>query len=193
MILRSGHVQAAGAALLTRRRIAWDACLDMPIGLTMRQEPGTGTAAITGIAFGEPGLRSPGASAPGVREGWLVVLGITNPGLVAVHSRDFTAPLAFAFPGREIHATQIRPGPAASTAKRAPRMPSVKVSAGAGSAGDHAARMELSGDFQLRPGGGYSVMLVLTGTPADSSRPIQQGGSLTGGKIVAARPGTSSR
>jgi hypothetical protein len=33
--------------LLTRKRIAWETYLDMPIGLTLRQEPGTGTPVIS--------------------------------------------------------------------------------------------------------------------------------------------------
>ncbi len=44
--------------------------------------------------------------------------------------------------------------------------------------------MQLRSDFLLRPGDSYSVLLVLSGTPADDSRRIEQEGSLTGGEII---------
>ncbi|MHB1433525.1 MAG: hypothetical protein ACYCVZ_15600 [Streptosporangiaceae bacterium] len=171
---------------LTRRRIAWEAYLDMPVGLTLRQEPGTGTPMISELHFGEP---CPGTSPDGTQEGWLVALGITNPGHAPVRGKDFSTPLAFTFPGREIHATQISPEPATPATSTAPRMPAGRVSAANRQAGSHAGRLELSGDFLLRPGRSYSLTVILSGTPATSSRRIEQEGSLTNGKITTT-PGT---
>ena len=172
--------------LLTRKRIAWDAYLDMRVGLTLRQEPGTGTPAIIELHFGEP--------CPGPQDGWLVALGITNPGCAPVRGSDFSAPLTFTFPGREIHATLISPGPAGTAASRARQPPAARVSAAGGPAGSHAACLEIGGDFLLRPGDSYSVTVILSGTPAASSGHIRQEGSLASGKIITrpgAEPGSS--
>jgi hypothetical protein len=116
----------------------------------------------------------------------------------SVRGKDFTAPLTFAFPGREVQATQVRPRPGARHGKQdtvAARSPGTRGnSREPGPAGNDAARMQLSGDFLLRPGHEYSVMLLLTGTPAGGSRPVPQEGSLTGGKIIPApRPEPGSR
>jgi hypothetical protein len=170
------------------KRIAWEAYLDMRVGLTLRHELGTGAPVISELHFGEP---SPG---PGPAEGWLVGLGITNRGLVPVRGRDFSDPLAFTFPGREIHATQISPGSAPPAASTARQLPEARVSAANRLAGNQAARLELSGGFLLLPGASYSVTVILSGTPADSSRPIEQEGSLTNGKIIttpSTGPGSS--
>ncbi len=48
--------------LLPCKRIAWEAYLDMPVGLTLRHDPGTGTATISLLVMGEP-ARSPQAPA----------------------------------------------------------------------------------------------------------------------------------
>ena len=52
---------------LTCKRIAWETYLDVPIGLELRREPGTGTATISQILLGKPRPRSPGPGtvAPG--------------------------------------------------------------------------------------------------------------------------------
>lgn len=182
---RPGAAPAAARAItaavvfLTRKRIAWEVYLDMPVGLTPGQEPGTGTPMISQLHLGEP---SPGPA--GSQEGWLVALGITNPGHTPVRGRDFSAPLTFAFPGREIQATQISPGPTGPAASTVRQLPAARVSAANLPAGNHAARLELSGDFILRPGASYSLMIILSGTPDTSSRPIEQEGSLTNGKII---------
>jgi hypothetical protein len=167
--------------LLTRKRIACETYLDMRVGLTLRQEPGTGTPVIGELRFGE--------TRPGPQEGWLVALGITNPGRMPVRGSDFSAPLTFTFPGREIRATWISPEPAGTAASRARQLPSARVPA----AGGHAACLEIGGDFLLRPGGSYSVTVILSGIPAASYSHIRQEGSLTNGKITTtpgAEPGS---
>ncbi len=120
------------------------------------------------------------------------MLGITNPGIAHVRSRDFSAPLTFVFPGREIHATQISPESAAPAASTAPQLPAARVSPANEPTGNHAARLELGGDFLLRPGGSYSVTVILSGTPAPSFPRILHEGSLTSGKI-STRSGAEPR
>jgi len=170
--------------LLTRKRIACETYLDMPVGLVLRREPGTGTPVIIELRFAEP---CPGPAGP--QDGWLVALGITNPGCAPVRGSDFSAPLTFTFPGREIRATWISPEPAGTAASRARQLPSARVPA----AGGHAACLEIGGDFLLRPGGSYSVTVILSGIPAASYSHIRQEGSLTNGKITTtpgAEPGS---
>jgi hypothetical protein len=181
--------------LLARKRIAWYACLDMPIGLALRQPPGTDAVMTGEIILGDPGLRYSGPFTASEEQGWLVVLGITNLGFAPVLGRDFSASLTFAFPGREIRATQISAESAACTASKLPHLPAVHISAGndqePGPADSRIACLELTGDFLLHPRDSYSLMLVLSGTPAEDSRRIQQEGSLIGGKIISDRPGSS--
>jgi len=61
----------AVTAFLTRKRIAWEACLDMPVGLTLRQEPGTSTEITCEIFLGEAPLHDPGPRAATAQDGWL--------------------------------------------------------------------------------------------------------------------------
>ena len=194
-VLHSGYAQAVGAALLAvlvimpvtafliRKRVAWDVYLDMSVGLTPTQALGTDTGMTCEMLLGHPGLRDIGHHTGSAEQGWLLMLGITNPGFVPVRGRDFRVPLTFVFPGREIRASQILPEPASLTSK-APQMPAVHVPAESRVIGRANNRIQLSGDFTLHPRESYSVMLVLSGTPADHSRRIQDGGELTGGKIV---------
>jgi hypothetical protein len=134
------------------------------------------------IILGEPGLRHPGPYTT-MEQGWIVVLAITNLGLTPVRGEDFTAPLAFAFPGRQIHATQLSSEPAARAATMPPHLPAAHVPAG-NDREPGPARLQLTGDFLLRPRGSYLAMLILSGTPADDSPHIQQEGSLARGKII---------
>ena len=173
---------------LARKRIAWETYLDIPIGLEPWHEPGTGTA-ISRIVLGKPRSRSLGPVGTGPWEGWLVILGISNPGRAHVRGADFSIPLTFTFPGREIHATQISPAPTAPSASPAPHLPAARVSIPNGRVGRHGARLEFGGDFLLRPGDSCSVTLILSGHPAPSSRRIQHQGALTSGKIITT-PGT---
>lgn len=75
--------------LFTCKRIAWEGYLDMPVGLTLRPGPGTGTEIIVQIVAGEPDPRSPAPWPADPQNGWFVILGITNPGIACVRSRDF--------------------------------------------------------------------------------------------------------
>ena len=122
---------------LTRKRIAWETYLDTPIGLAQWDEPGTGTATISRILLGKPRPRSRGPASAGPSEGWLVILGISNPGRAHVRGADFSMPLTFTFPGREIRATQISPAPTVPAASAAPQLPAARVSAANGPAGRH--------------------------------------------------------
>ena len=83
--------------LLTCKRIAWEAYLDRPVCLA------------------------------GAQDGWLVALGITNPGLMPVRGRDFSAALASTFPGRDIHPDQPRAGdPCRENGPTAARSPDIR-------------------------------------------------------------------
>jgi hypothetical protein len=205
MVLHSGYALAAGAALaaaaaicavivlLSRKRITWETCLDIPVGLAAGQPGGTGTAMSCTIVFGEPRLRYAGPYTDGAGQGWLVVLAVTNTGLVPVRDKDFRTPLTFAFPGRQVHSTQIRPGPAARTrggrrASRTPLMPAARADAGdrPGRGGSsRPARIQLRGRFRLNPNDNFTLTVILTGTPADASARIRHEASLTGGKIIS--------
>ncbi len=160
----------------------------MHIGLSPQDTPAPDTGRTCELILGGPGLRHPDPWTAGARQGWLIVLGITNPGPATVHSGDFTAPLTFAFPGRQVHATQILPESADRGPGRTALVPEVCLPAQGGPeasrSGSSPARVQLSGDFLLRPGDSCSLLLILAGTPADDSLRIQQEGSLAGGKII---------
>src|ERR1017187_8123934 len=122
LILHSGYVQAAGAALiaalaitaasvlLTRKHLTWGIYLDMPVGLIPEQAPGTGTRIIRLTLTGEPGSSAGRDTADD--EAWLVVLGITNPGFAPIRGEHFSTALTFEFPGREVRGIQTSPGQA---------------------------------------------------------------------------------
>ena len=135
-VIHSGYVQAAAATLLlaapaitavtgflARKRLVGETWLDMPVGLTAVLKAGTETP--SQLLLGEPefGYHKPGADSTG--QGWLVLLGITNPGWTRVCGREFRAPLTFTFPGRQIHAARILPDPVAVKARRAARAPAI--------------------------------------------------------------------
>jgi hypothetical protein len=199
-VIHSGYFQAAAAALLAalaitaaagflaRKRLAWETRLDMPVGVTTPQAAGTGTPAR--LLLGEPGLRYHVPHADSTEQGWLVLLGITNPGCSCIRSRDLGVPLTFAFPGRQIHAARILPEAATLTTRRAARAPTIRLLPENCLEPGHAARMYLTGEYELRPNDSYTIMLVLSGTPAAHPHRIRQEGSLASGKII---PGLESR
>lgn len=180
VMLATAAVYAA-IRLLGRKRIAWCSCLDMAVRLAPPQSHGPGINRVGKIISGAPRRRRTGSWPPGQQQGWLVVLSITNPGLMPVRSHDFTIPLTFEFPGRQIHATQIKPAPAARAALPAPQLTAVPAS---GPVGGNRNSIQISGDFLLRPRDSYSIMILLSGMPADRSRHIQQHGSLPRGTIT---------
>jgi hypothetical protein len=166
----------AAAALLTRKRLAWRTDLDMPIGLTPGQPHDTATT--TRIIFADPDAPRPA----GPEDAWLVLLTIINTGLTPIRAEDFTAPLAFTFPGRQVRGAQINARPVARTrpgrpASRAPARPDVHAGPGA-----DAGHMQLTGQYRLKPSDNVTMMFILTGTPAGT--PVQQHGSLPGGRIT---------
>jgi hypothetical protein len=198
LILHSGYVQAAGAALiaalaitaasvlLTRKHLTWGIYLDMPVGLIPEQAPGTGTRIIRLTLTGEPGSSAGRDTADD--EAWLVVLGITNPGFAPIRGEHFSTPLTFEFPGREVRGIQTSPGQATRTraglpASRTRPVPAVHALAG---------RIQLSGDFLLRRGDSCSLMAVLQGRPADNSRRINRTAHWPAGRSPPRRPSTRS-
>jgi hypothetical protein len=160
------------AGFLARKRLAWETCFDMPVGLATPYAAGTSMA--VQILLGEPGTE----------QGWLVFLCITNPGHTRVRGTDFSAPLSFSFPGQRVHAARILPEPAGPTAQRTALKPTIRLSPGSTQEPDYAARMHLTGDYVLRPGDSYTIMLVLSGTPAARGPRMQPEGALAAGKII---------
>ena len=194
-VIPSGYIQAVSTALsapaitavacfLTRKRLAWETSFDMPVGLDTLHWGETGTP--FELFLGDPGLRYTYPGADSIQQGWIVLLGITNPGWAPIRSRDFRTPLTFAFPGRQVHSTRILPEPSRRAARQAVRAAAIRLSVDSAQSGGGAsrpARIHLTGDYVLRPDDSYTVMLLLSGTPAGPT-PIQQEGSLTSGKII---------
>jgi hypothetical protein len=193
LLLHLGYVQAADAALaaiaalcavavlLTRKRITWSARLDVPVGFTPGPSAaGTGPAGT--IEFGDDDPWDADPHPPGTGQAWLVILAITNPGLIPVRSEDFRTPLTFTFPGRQVHTAQVRASPRTSNRCLVPAAGAAPT--GPGQPSDQAA-IQLQGRFRLSRNEELTLLAVLSGTPAPASPRIRQEGSLTGGKIVA--------
>jgi len=182
--LAAAAALCAVAVLLTRKRITWSACLDMPVGFTPCQPPGTSTGSAGTIEFADHGLLDAGPHPPGTWQAWLVILAITNPGLAPVRSEDFNAPLTFTFPGRQVHTAQVRPGPQTPARAGHPVPAAHTARSGPGQPG-HQAAIQLRGGFRLNRNEELTLLAVLSGTPSPDSPRIQQEGSLTGGTIIA--------
>ena len=161
------------AALVTRKHVSWHTWLDLAVGLTFPTADTPGLIHLAG-----PGLADDGSCALGAVPGCLVVVGIANPGWTTVHGTDFTVPLAFSFPGRQVTAAWVSPRFAARTG----HLPTIRLRPVANS-GDTGG-VQLAGDFVLRPGDGYTITFVLTGTPTADSPPVRHDGALIAGKIT---------
>lgn len=193
LLLYSAYAQAAGTALIavlaiaaatvliTRKRITWHARLDIPLSPGPVAAPGPQPQVTRWSLAGDP------AGVVGEDQAWLAVLAVTNSGFAPVRGRDFTTPLTFTFPGRQVRGIQILPEPPA------PSTPPPEVQALPGPGSDRSqARIAPSGDFLLRPGHGYSLMLLLGGQPEAAAR-IGHEGSLAGGKILTGPGGEPAR
>ena len=197
LLLHPWYVQAAGAALaaaaatalvtvlLTRKRVTWSACLDMAVGFTPDQPSGTGTGPTGAIEFADHGLSGIGPHPTSTCQGWLVILAITNPGLAPVRSEDFSTPLTFTFPGRQVHAAQVHPGPQTRARPGRPVPAAQAATSGPGQPGDgDKAAIQLQGGFRLNRNQELTLLAVLSGAPSPDSPRIRQEGSLAGGKIT---------
>jgi hypothetical protein len=150
--------------LLNRKSVTWSVYLDIPIGFA----PATNAQAATEVVFGEPGLCHTGPFQPGEAQAWLVVLGVTNSGIMPVSDENFSVPLAFTFPGRDVRRAQVSPAPLALAIVTSPA-PTARV---------RLRRLRLNRNDEL------TLTVVLTGSSGlDSSRIVQEG-SLTGGTIA---------
>jgi hypothetical protein len=158
-----------------RRRLTWRTWLDMPVGLTLPSAGAAGAVHLQG-----PGIAFNGPCPAGIVPGWLAVVGIANPGWSPVRGGDFAAPLAFTFPGRQVAAARVAPEPAART----DRPPAVRLLPASRPGDSGADRVEVAGDFLLRPGDRCTLTLILTGAPAPHRPPVQHHGALTAGKIT---------
>ena len=115
--------------MLSRKRIACEVRLDMPVGLTRQHALASEPGGVRELILGEPGLRCSSPWTAHIQHGWLVVLGVADTGTAAIRSMDFSTRLAFAFAGREIHAVRLIPEAAGRTENRAAWVPAVQLSA----------------------------------------------------------------
>jgi hypothetical protein len=132
----------------------------------------------------DPDRGRPEPRADGTQPGWLVLLGIRNHGLAPVRSADFSVPLAFAFPGRQVLAAWLCDAPQRrrTTARPAVRVPAERGAApGSGNPG----LVLLAGDFLLRPKDACTIAVILSGTPVPGSRPVHRDGTLASGRITS--------
>ena len=137
----------------------------------------------------DPGQGRPEACADGTQPGWLVLLGIRNHGLAPVRSADFTVPLAFTFPGRQVLAAWACSAPAADKERGPASRPTVRVPAEGGAASPpgsgNPGLVLLAEDFLLRPKDACTIAVVLSGTPVAGSRPVRRDGTLARGRITS--------
>ena len=106
------NTMRAAASLLHCKRLDFQVWLDMPGGA----DPAQGNPGRTRARHGlhpRPGSGRPEPRADGTQPGWLVLLGIRNHGLAPVRSADFSVPLAFTFPGRQVLAAWLCDAPVA--------------------------------------------------------------------------------
>jgi hypothetical protein len=167
-------------AFPARRRLTWRTWLDMPVGVTLPSAGAAGAIHLQG-----PGIAFSGPYLAGIVPGWLAVVGISNAGWSPVRGGDFAARLAFSFPGRQVVTAWAAPEPAARTA----RPPEVRLLPASRPGDSGTGRVEVAGDFLLRPGDVCTLTLILTGAPASHRPLVQQHGALTAGKITG-DPGT---
>ena len=181
------------AAFPGSRRLSWETLLDIPVGLAPPRPDGTGPAGR--ILPGGPALRYPGAHR-------LHPAGLAGPSRHRQMpdggpSAALTSPppVAFAFPGRQVHAAQISPQPDARTTSRSSRAPQILLP-------DHpedprpspAGRLVLAGRVLLRSGDGYAITVLLSGTPAPRSPLVRQDAALASRNITTVTsPGSARR
>lgn len=119
-----------------------------------------------GGIFAEHGLRLAGPDRDVAAEGWLVLVTVTNTGLIPVRGRDFRAPSGFRFPGREVCAARICPDPAAvQVGGRPPVLPSALSDCGASTGGSRGPGIALGTELLLRRDDAFALMAVLRGAP----------------------------
>jgi hypothetical protein len=175
-------------ALRARKQLTWAVDLDMPVGLAPGRSPATDWTMI----FAEHGYT---LVHPDPAEGWLVLVTVTNTGLMPLRGRDFPGPSAFRFPGREVCDARICPDPASLRSGRRPPLLAATIDPpgrrrAAGS--NRAPGVTLGSELLLRPGDAFTLMAVLRGTPARALPPVSLEGTLSNGAIVTTRPGGPS-
>jgi hypothetical protein len=176
----------AAASLLHRKRLDFQVWLDMPAGITPpRAAPAGPERAV--VFTRDPGQGGPEPRADGTQPGWLVLLGIRNHGPDPVHSADFSVPLAFTFPGRQVLAAWACAAPAAEEERRPASRPAVRVPAegGATPGSGNPGLVLLAGDFLLRPKDACTIAVILSGTPVAGSLPVRRDGTLASGRITS--------
>ena len=176
----------AAASLLHCKRLDFQVWLDMPVRLTPPRATPAGPERAM-VFTRDPGQGLPEPRADGTQPGWLVLLGIRNHGLAPVRSADFSVPLAFTFPGRQVLAAWLCDAPVAGKDPRPASRPAVRVPAedGATPGSGNPGRLLLAGDFLLRPKDACTIAVILSGTPVPDSRPVHRDGTLASGRITS--------
>ena len=173
------------AGWLSRKRLTCTGHMDMPIGLRSGQGAGASTASRVEILIPATGRNAScaGDRLTGEQDASLVVLVIANSGLTPIRAADFAAPLAFAFPGREIRGAQIHGSPpgcirGGRPGGRLPQLPSVRADPD---------RIELGGEFQLNRNEDLVLMVVLISKSPGVRTQIRQEGALARGRSPSGR------
>lgn len=163
--------------LPARKSVTWHAILDMPVRL---MQPRDASGESRGrLIFGQQD------TGHDTRPGWLVLLDVSNTGGSPIRSADFTAPLSFTFPGRQVVASWVSHEPTGRRSGRtAPGSGLYSLPCPA-----EPERVQLAGHFLLRSAAGYGITVVLTGTPvAGYQSPIRLDGALARGRVSSPRP-----
>ena len=119
--------------------------------------PGTGPAGT--IEFADHGLRDSGAHQPDIRQAWIVIPAITNPGLTPVRSEDLTTPLTCTFHGRQVHTAQVRAGP---QTRRGCQVPAPHATTSSPGQPSDKAAIQLQAGFRLNR---HEELIQNVGTP----------------------------
>lgn len=211
-----------GSLFANRKRIAWRAYLDGPINLAPAQVRSMSTRLTFRVYVAESDGASEARSE--VEVPWLAILRVRNAGFAPIHGSDFNTPITFTFPGREVRGAEViehsgdssarilparqprsSPDPGPPTAPRRGWFPWLQDALNGPGARPRrtpvsnrrrsTSELQLGQDFLLNRRDRVTLMVVLSGTPIEGRKQIEQTGSLVGGRVVAESPrrGLSTR
>ena len=170
-------IRAAWPAQASLKRITWQADLDTPVWLA--QEPALGQhAQTTKIIFADPAGPRPAGS----EQARLILLTVTNSGLAPIRDNDFSTPLTFTFPGRQVRGIQVRHRTSAGTPITRPGLRAQPAAPDRPGPRDSPGSIRLHGQFHLKHNDKITLTVILTGGHEETQ--IHQEGSLTGGRIT---------
>jgi hypothetical protein len=151
-------IRAAWPAPAGLKRITWQADLDTPVWLVQEPAPGQ-LAYTTKIIFTDPA----GPPPDGSEQARLVLLTVTNTGLAPIRDQDFTTPLTFTFPGRQVRGTQIHHRTAAGTPITRPGLRAQPARSDQTGPRDSPGSIRLHGQFNLKHNDTLTLAMILTG------------------------------